>query len=977
MSDRSAARRLIESAFPLKEASIDSVHEKNVRHGHISTLHVWPARRPLAASRAVLLATLLDDPGGDGRKDLLRRIAGDVVKKKGEHGEKEETIGGVLHWGRESSTDLTRFRDEIREAFGGRAPRVLDPFAGGGAIPLEAMRLGCEVTASDLNPVAWFILRCTLHYPRLMAGQTRPLPDFVLRDRIFVEAFLEAQGIKRKNDLRSHLARLGHDDGLAARQTSFDVDLPERNADFPWHLRAWGQRVLAGARRELAPYYPTYAEFEPLKRKGRRGKSALPPKRFKPRAQKLLPLDEHGQVSVDHLNAEFDSLYLEDPRNPRWVAKPAVAYLWARTATCGDCRAEIPLLKTRWLCNRDNKRVLLKMIPREDRSGVEFGVECDVPDSRDDAALGAGTMSRSGATCPVCDGVAMMEELQAQGVAGRLGARMTAVVVDGQEGKEYRLPDAAELEAGQVSREYLQAFYAATRFGIPIEATPKSGAGASRAFSVHGYGLTSWDKLFSHRQLLALGTFTKHIRQVQDEMEGCGYSAEWRESLVACLTPSLSRLADRCSTLATWTNDHDKIRGTFARFALPMVWDFAESCPLTDTTGGFGQAVEWIARVCSHAQQATAAAPPAIAMRQSAIDIQVGEFDVICTDPPYYDAIPYSDLMDFFHVWLRRALHGHSPETDAAFADPLGPKWDAEKNDGELIDDASRFGGNRATSKQSYEDGMARAFSRFHGCLRGRWPIGHRICQQAAGRLGDPGIRADQGRIRRDRLLAHQNREAEPPAFIVVRRTRILHLDRMQETFGSRPCRLGQASAGRDAKEHHQSATGILGRRHPRPRLRLGRHRSGTGSVQPPSRREDHRCPRQAAHRGRVPAPRSAHGRRIRRQPPAESGQWPRRRAGRLDDLLSPASQRLRSATGAGRRQHPLRAVLQPLGFGLGGTPEHPGPQPQAPVRKGRRRRQRRSNSGDARWRSAARGVESTSRQEPRRAGRERCAAPR
>ena len=214
MRDRSDARRLIESAFPLKEASIDSVHEKNVRHGHISTLHVWPARRPLAASRAVLLATLLDDPGGDGRKDLLRRIAGNVVKKESERGEKEETIGGVLHWGRESSPDLTRLRDEIRDAFGGRAPRVLDPFAGGGAIPLEAMRLGCEVTASDLNPVAWFILRCTLHYPRLMAGQTRPLPDFALRDRSFVEAFLKAQGIKRKSDLRLHLVRLGHDDGL-------------------------------------------------------------------------------------------------------------------------------------------------------------------------------------------------------------------------------------------------------------------------------------------------------------------------------------------------------------------------------------------------------------------------------------------------------------------------------------------------------------------------------------------------------------------------------------------------------------------------------------------------------------------------------------------------------------------------------------------------------------------------------------------
>ena len=167
MNDRSGSRRLIESAFPLKEASIDSVHEKNVRHGHISTLHIWPARRPLAASRAVLLATLLDDPGSDGRRELLRRIGGSAVNKATERGEKEETTGGVLRWGREASPDLARLREEIREAFGGRAPRVLDPFAGGGAIPLEAMRLGCEVTASDINPVAWFILRCTLHYPRI------------------------------------------------------------------------------------------------------------------------------------------------------------------------------------------------------------------------------------------------------------------------------------------------------------------------------------------------------------------------------------------------------------------------------------------------------------------------------------------------------------------------------------------------------------------------------------------------------------------------------------------------------------------------------------------------------------------------------------------------------------------------------------------------------------------------------------------
>ena len=177
--------RLIEHAFPLKQASLDSVHEKNVRHGHISTLHIWPARRPLAASRAALIATLLPDPGTpEKRKELCEKIGGKVVKKvekkkmpNGEivEREKEVTEGGILHWGRETENkeDLEWFRQEIRKAYGGRAPRVLDPFAGGGAIPLEAMRLGCDVSAVDINAVAWFILKCTLEYPQKHAGDRK------------------------------------------------------------------------------------------------------------------------------------------------------------------------------------------------------------------------------------------------------------------------------------------------------------------------------------------------------------------------------------------------------------------------------------------------------------------------------------------------------------------------------------------------------------------------------------------------------------------------------------------------------------------------------------------------------------------------------------------------------------------------------------------------------------------------------------
>ncbi len=315
MSD---APRLIEVAFPLKQVSIDSVHEKNVRHGHISTLHIWPARRPLAACRAALIATLLPDPGNKKERDeIIERLGGRIVekvkKKKLPSGKIEETIteeteGGILHWGRESSADLDWFREKIREAYGGKAPKVLDPFAGGGAIPLEAMRLGCEATAIDINPVAWFILKCTLEYPQKLAGQKHRLPQFALKDRDFMESFFKAQGFKGAS-LKSQLEKLSLDKD-EARITGFEFETAPLEADLAWHVRAWGWWVLQQAKADLERFYPI----------------------------------------VD--------------------GKPTVAYLWARTVKCKGCRATIPLLKTRWLCKKDKKRVVLTMEPNADKSGV-------------------------------------------------------------------------------------------------------------------------------------------------------------------------------------------------------------------------------------------------------------------------------------------------------------------------------------------------------------------------------------------------------------------------------------------------------------------------------------------------------------------------------------------------------------------------------------------------------------------------------
>ncbi len=709
-------RRLIEVAFPLKQASIDSVHEKNVRHGHISTLHIWPARRPLAACRAALIATLLPDPGdAEERRRILEKLGGTlrkVTKKKRlpsgkvEEKEVEETVGGILHWGRESNPDLEWFRARIREAYGGRAPKVLDPFAGGGAIPLEAMRLGCEATAIDINPVAWFILKCTLEYPQKLAGQHRPLPEFALASPEFMEGFFKGTGKLTKKQLESNLA--------AVQERMFNPP----DVDLAWHVRAWGWWVLQRAKADLARFYPTYAEFEPRDKSG---------PEWERRPAQLVPSAPDDNFNPASLNAEFDEDYLANRSNPRWVVKPTVAYLWARTVTCKNCRATIPLLKTRWLCKKDRKRVLLTMEPNEKRDAVLFGVETGVPPQggnpaqrrEHDKRLGQGTMSRAGATCPCCGKpgtVAMStEDIRQEGLAGRLGTVMTAVVVDGPDGKEYRLPMGEEIRAATEAETELPRVFAEIPFGLPDEPLPSKEA---LGFRVPLYGFDRWSKLFTSRQLLALGTFVKHTREVVTGAEGLGYPITWIEAIASNLALVVDRIADRGSTICHWDLGYEKVANTFSGFRLPISWDFAETGVTGDSTGSYAGQLEWVARYAEHATDASAHSPAPRASCESATSCSHHESDVVLTDPPYYDAIPYSDLMDFFYVWLRRTLHGLSPEIDEAFAGPLGPKWSNEANDGELIDDASRFGGDKTRSKQAYEDGMFRVFQACDQALR-------------------------------------------------------------------------------------------------------------------------------------------------------------------------------------------------------------------------------------------------------------------
>jgi adenine-specific DNA methylase len=669
--------RLIEVAFPLRQASLASVHEKNVRHGHISTLHIWPARRPLAACRAALLCTLLPDPGDPlKRQQLLDKIGGRVVTKKVKEtdddgvvieSEKEVVEDGVLAWGTENSPAMDEFRRMIREFYGGEAPKVLDPFAGGGAIPLEAMRLGCDVTASDLNPVAWFILKCTLDYPQQLAGKKWPLPDFVREWPDFVEDFLAGKIKKRKGNNKTHFTD--------PNQLQL-LQLPE--ADLAWHVRAWGRWVLERSRADLAGRYP---------------------------------------VVNDELT---------------------IAYLWARTARDKQPPyGRIPLLKTFWLCKKKGRRAALLPVPNADRSGVTFQLlqeaDLDKPERiiREHAFLGEweinadnftdflnkGTKNRAGIWSP-CTGrpgliSLTMDDLERQGTQGLLDAQMTAVVVDRRKRKgkgtvkRYRLPVAQEQAAAKVEIEDIEDAFQSIPHGIPKEPIIED---AKRNTWCATYGVNTWDKLFTPRQLVSLAVFAKHIREASQII---AETDEVRAEMVgAYLICAFDKMLDYENTCTSWYLANEQITHLFNRFAIPIKWDFAEASPIGGASGSWESMVQSVTRSIDTCVALPTGMRAPKSELKSALQTDTARLDAVVTDPPYYEAIGYAVVMDFFYVWLRRMLSKRSSLFDDAFREPLSPKWNHEKNDGELVDDAKRFDGDRGKSKANYETGMARVFQR-------------------------------------------------------------------------------------------------------------------------------------------------------------------------------------------------------------------------------------------------------------------------
>jgi putative DNA methylase len=590
-------RKLIEVALPLEAINRESAREKSIRHGHPSTLHLWWARRPLAAARAVLFAQLVDDPSARPEEFPTEEL------QRAERERLHALIERLVDWDniRDGKLLAEAHAEIVKSAPDGQLPAILDPFAGGGTIPLEAQRLGLNAHASDLNPVAVLINKALIELP----------PKFKDEPPIFP--------------------------GLADSQ-----------------IRTW---------------------------RGAEGLAA--------------DVHHYGQWMRDEAEKKIGHLYPN--------SKNVIAWIWARTVTCPNpaCGIEMPLVRSWWLGKKKGKEAfIVPQVVRDDaaRGGrrVRFAIgrnPADGPGPDDD-----GTVARTAATCVACKGTVPLRHVREEGMGGRLGTVLMAIVADGNRRRDYLTPTEEQMEAADVDPPS----------SAPSGSLPAHSLSPNSHQTVRIYGFNEWSDLFTNRQLNALTTFSDLVMEARAQAVRDGASDDYADAIATYLGFAASKCADYWSSLCSWHSTRETIRNVFGRQAIPMVWDFVEVMPFSDSSGGFAGMLTWVVKVLD----TLPATLPGIVTQA---DAATRNFDgaLVSTDPPYYDNIGYSDLSDFFYVWLRRSLRNVHP---ALLSTMLVPKAE------ELVANPHRHNGKEG-AKEFFEDGFRKVFAHARIGAREDYPI--------------------------------------------------------------------------------------------------------------------------------------------------------------------------------------------------------------------------------------------------------------
>lgn len=695
-------KKLIEVAMPVKEVSAESVRDKSIRHGHISTLHLWWARRPLPVCRAVVFASLVPDPldpqcpaafkqsvakylsdikykpyvdipytaAIDPLEDNLRnRLLMFIGKfsdtyieneKRGKlTGSKEQlSDGSLIKWENKNNpaiigkarrlifiahnstsveeTSLVnlesaydRLWNTILEAerilyaipdrhipsaetaqkeqalndaiehYLDHMPRVFDPFAGGGAIPLEAARLGCRTFGNDLNPVAHIIQRGSVEFPQKYGKPityTRQAfleqyPVFANRQELNIVAEPNPH-YTIKRDIETLLIE-NYDDAIAKYSDIQDSNLIFLKNRLAFDVEYYARQMLAGAEKEIGHYYP----------------------------------EVNG--------------------------KKPIAYYWAHVGTCSNpsCQAEVPLLKQFYLVNKPGKKVYLN--PLISGTSIKFEIKTGEIDR-------FGWNNRGNLLCPCCGNTTDVKQIKEQSKNGTLKQQIVAVIEDGEGGKEYRLPTPAEsLITDKVPPE-IELFR-------PNEQMQRNSAGGD-TFS---WGYTKWGQMFSQRQLLAIQTFIEQSNQLKQQWNNRdGGLSNYQKAVFTYLGIWIDRLSVVQTTFGRWDKGFEKIQTPFSRQAIPMIFDYPEGNIFSGSTGSAINHLAWIIRYITDENNAI------FAYCNHTSSGEINQFknkflSAVITDPPYYDAIAYADLSDFFYVWLKRSLGDVYPFN---FATPQTPK---------------------------------------------------------------------------------------------------------------------------------------------------------------------------------------------------------------------------------------------------------------------------------------------------------------
>jgi putative DNA methylase len=629
-------KKLIEVALPLEDINREAAREKSIRHGHPSTLHLWWALRPLAACRAVLFSSLVDDPSEcvaelmadapkrkaaekafavqkkawDSRKALFDKAAasGMPVTSNPPPGleprvedilvetERErlfDIIRELVKW--ENSNDdrtLNKARAEILRSTGGNPPPVYDPFCGGGSIPLEAQRLGLEAHASDLNPVPVLINKALIEIPPKFAGK------------------------------------------------------PPVNPDSRKKLSASGSWKGAAGLAEDIRYYGGWMRDEAEKRIGH-----LYPKAKLPKEQ------GDGEATV-------------------------IAWLWARTVASPNPAAKgahVPLVRSFWLSTKAGKKAWVEPVVDQSTMTYRFEVHPGNGEPRE------ATVSRNGGVCLLTGTPMPLAYIRAEGKAGRMGARLMGVVAEGPRGRIYLSPTKEHETIADIAE-------------FPERTPDTEMVPNSRYMTPTGYGMTKHYQLFTKRQLVALTTFCNLVEEVRATVLALSRGSEtYADAVATYLAFAVSKGANYWSSICKWHQGAEKMVSTYGLPVLPMAWDYTEANPFSDSSGNWSLGVEQAAKSVAgapasgvgHVFQADARQPknPTIPW-------------MVCTDPPYYDNVPYADLSDLFYIWLRRTLQNAYPEL---LSTVLVPKST------ELVADPFRQGG-KAEAQNFFEQGLGEVF---------------------------------------------------------------------------------------------------------------------------------------------------------------------------------------------------------------------------------------------------------------------------